>query len=225
MEKYDFRFQVWTGTLLIIWACLLAIGISSPTIENDIGPGSPLWASFLAASFALAGIFFCAYAYWRARKRTANLGLFFLCLAAYFGVATIGLHRNPEPDNPSTASLIVATVTLAVVGAALFAVDYILVRRFGPKPTDDRHAISTVPADSLTGPSGAWKFITRIGRLLLFFVCLILSRMVVSPRFVQQDWPRVAVFLVVLLLSCVISGLISEDTAPKFLSFLNWKQK
>src|SRR6266851_758869 len=105
VEKYDFRFQVWTGTLLIIWACLLAIGISSPTIENDIGPGSPLWASFLASSFALPGIFFCAYAYWRARKRTANLGLFFLCLAAYFGVATIGIHHDPQPDNPSTASL------------------------------------------------------------------------------------------------------------------------
>jgi hypothetical protein len=224
MEKYDFRFQVWTGTLLIIWACLVAIGISSPTIENDIGPGSPLWASFLASSFALPGIFFCAYAYWRARKRTANLGLFFLCLAAYFAVATIGLHRSPEPDNPSTASLLIATLTFAVVGVALFVFDYILVRRFGPKPID-RQAISTVPADSLTGPSGAWKFITRIGRLLLFFVCLILSRMVVSPKFVQQDWPRAAVFLVVLLLSCVVAGLITEEAVPKFLNFLHIKQK
>ncbi len=29
----------------------------------------------------------------------------------------------------------------------------------------------------------------------------------------------------VLLLSCVVSGLISEDTVPKFLSFLNFRQK
>jgi hypothetical protein len=225
MEKYDFRFQVWTGTILIIYVCLVAIGISAPTVENDIGPGSPLWTSFLAAAFALPGVFFCGYAYWRARKRAANLGLFFLCLAAYFGVATIGLHHNPEPDNPSTTSLILAVLTCAVAGGALFVFDYILVRRFGPKPTDSQ-VISTVNlGDSLAGPSPAWKFVTRMGRLLLFVFCLFLSRIIVSPRFIQEDWPRVALFVVVLLLSCVVSGLISEETVPKFLSFLNFKQK
>lgn len=230
MEKYDFRFQVWTGTLVIILTSFIAIGLSVPTVENDkiTEAGAPFWASFLAEAFVLPGLFFCMYAYWRARKKTANLGLFFLCLAAYFGVALIGIRHSSDADNPSTSSFILATLTFAVVGAALFGFDYILIRHFTSEPAlpGDRQAISTgnLP-DSVAGQSAIWKFATRIGRLLLFLTCLFLTRIVVSPRFIQLDWPRAAVFLVVLLLSCVISGLISEDAAAKFLSFLNWKQK
>jgi hypothetical protein len=230
VEKYDFRFQVWTGTLLIIWVSLIAIGISAPTVENGkvTETGAPFWALFLAETLALPGLFFCMYAYWRAKRKAANLGIFFLCLAAYFCVALIGLRQNPDADNPSTSSFILAILTFAVVGAALIGFDHISIRRFTSEPAlpGDRQAVSTGhPADSVAGKSAIWKFVTRIGRLLLFVVCLFLTRIVVSPKFIQQDWPRVAVFLVVLLLSCVISGLISEDAVPKFLSFLNLKLK
>ncbi len=72
MEKYDFRFQIWTGTLLIIWTSLIAIGISVPTVENGkvTEPGSPLWSSFLVEAFALPGLLICMYAYWRAKRKT-----------------------------------------------------------------------------------------------------------------------------------------------------------
>ncbi len=120
MEKYDFRFQVWTGTLLIILASFIAIGVSVPTVENGkvTEAGSPLWISFLVETLTLPGLFFCMYAYWRVRKRTTDLGLFFLCWAAYFGLALLVMRQHPDLDNPSTPSQILAISVFAVVGAA-----------------------------------------------------------------------------------------------------------
>jgi len=206
----------------------MTIGLSVPNAVRDgkvTEAGSPLWVLFLVQALALPGLFFCMYAYWRARKKTTNLGLFFICLAAYFVVALIGLRQEHDPDNPTTSSFILAICAFVVVGAVLFVFNYTLVRRFasGSVPPAARPSVSPDLAESK--PSTLWKVATRIGRLLLFFVCLFLSRVAVSPKFVQQDWPRVAVFMVVLLLSCLVSGLISEETVSRFLSFLNFKPK
>lgn len=214
MTKYDFWFQVCTGTLVIIFTSLCVLGLA---VE-----GSPLWGLLTADTFVLPGFFFCAYAYWRARKRAGNLGVFFLCVAAYFVVAALGLRESPDPDSPSMTSFLISIFSFAGVAIALFILDRILVKRFGPKPAPDRHVVVTVSADSFTAPSPAWKFVIRTGRVLLFVFCLFLSRIISGPKFVE-DWPRAIVFIVILLLSCVVSGLITEDTVPKFLSFLNIK--
>lgn len=214
MQRYDFWFQVLTGTMLIILVCFLAIGLSVDY---------PLWVSFIPIMFALPGVFFCAYAYWRARKRAANLALFFLCIAAYFGIATLGLRQEHGPDNPSTASLVLATTTCLCVGVALLILDRVLVKRFGSKPVE-REVVVVHSTDSLAGPSPAWKAVTRTGRFILFIFCLFLSRLAVGPKF-EQDWSRVVLFVVVLLLSSLVSGLLSEDTIARLLSVVNFKQK
>jgi hypothetical protein len=222
MEKYDFRFQVWTGTLLIIVASFMAIGVSVPTVESGkvTEAGSPLWISFLVEALTLPGLFFCMYAYWRVRKRTTDLGLFFLCWAAYFGLALLVMRQHPDLDNPSTPSQILAISVFALVGVALFVFNRILVRRFASEFAAAASTRNVVYLD--TGPP---RFAIRLGRILLFIFCLFLTRVFVSPHFIQQDWPRVAVFLVVLLLSCVVSGLITEEAVPKFLNFLHIRQK
>lgn len=229
MQKYDFWFQVWTGTLIVIFLSFAAIGVSIPTVEGGkiTEAGQSLWVSFVVEVFAFPGVIICMYAYWRAKRRSANLGLFFLCWSAYFSIALIGIRQTHDLDNPSTASFLPMISMFVLAGIALFVLDRILVKRFGLKATsDDGQTIAGNQATSLTGTSAAWKVVVGVGRLLLFFVCLALSRIVVSPRFVQQDWPRVAVFLFVLLLSCLIAGLISESTVSKFLSSINlWKPK
>lgn len=225
MERYDFWFQVCTGMLIIVLASFSAIGVSIPTVEDGkiTDPGLSLWASFVAGAFAFPGMAICMYAYWRAKKRAANLGLFFLCWSAYFSFGLIGIRQTHDLDKPSSGSFLVMILTFTMAGVALFVLDYKLVKRFGVKATGDDHAFTGKPAESLAGPTTAWKVVVRMGRLLLFFFCLFLSIIFTTPRFIHEDWPRAVVFLFILLLSCLISGLISEDTVAKFLSFLNLK--
>lgn len=220
VQKYDFWFQVWTGIVIIIVSSFLAMGISVPTVEDGkiTEAGQPLWISFVYQGFAFPGLIICMYAYWRARKRAANLGLFFLCWSAYFSIGLVGIRQAKNLDNPSTASFLLMILATGMLGAALFVLDYIMVKRFGLKSDERQSAFTDNPATSLTGTSAVWKFVVGAGRLLLFFICLFLSLIAVHPRLVHEDWPRVVVFLFVLLLSCLISGLISEDTIPKFLS-------
>ena len=108
MQRYDFWFQVVVGTIIIILASFTAVGISVPTVEDGkiTETGQPLWVSFVSQGFAFPGLMICMYAYWRAGKRAANLGLFFLCWSAYFSIALIGLRRMHELESPSAASFV-----------------------------------------------------------------------------------------------------------------------
>jgi hypothetical protein len=102
------------------------MGMSSRTIVDGTvcEPGSPLWASYLTLIATLPGISICAFAYWRARRRPNNLAWVFTYGAAFFWLMLRADKLQPEPDDPTFQSLILVTVTMAVI-AVLFDVRFL----------------------------------------------------------------------------------------------------
>jgi hypothetical protein len=207
MQRYDFYFQVVAGSLLVLVCSFVALGLSSDTVlgKTVCDPASPFWVAVLWMSPSIIGAVFCGIAYWRSGRRPNSLAWVFVYGAMYFYIVLKGNRVQPEPDDPSNASVILVIVTLAVIAAAFFIYDRVCSRRF----TGDFPAVQT-----------NWSQLAFAGRIAVFILCLVIALGVVYTGAFRSESTRMMVFIFVVLLGCAVTGLISEQTAATLLPWL-----
>jgi hypothetical protein len=207
-----------TGTLIALFPCVLAYGLTMPDITNGVVTDHGIsWTSAIWIIVAsLPGILWLAYANRTSRRGARICGIIFLCIAAFFIIFSLALVGEHNPDDPAIQVVAATAGWFLLFGLAFIilgrhihapATQFIAVgaaasQEAGPiSPTNPGMTVA-LPLDSSSAkPAG---FTTRI----VVFSALVLVAAAASSLPSLPPGDKYKVLLGLALLGLIAAGLV-----------------